>query len=301
MAEPITRLTKKKEEFSWKEEQDQAFIMLKEKITSAPVLALYDPKWYTELHTDASASGLSGMLFQQGDDKLMRLVYCISKKTSEAESRYHSTKLELMAIVWCLDRLRVMLLGIKVTVITDCQALVYLNANKTKSSQVARWFDLLQEYDVEVKHRPGERMAHVDALSRAAVEPADDVMETIIESRLEVMLALSEEDHVMAMQYGDKDLKDLIEDLKTKPEERSAEQNRRVQEFSLRNGMLYQKDKTDGIYRWVVPKAMRKSLVVKFHDLAGHFSIDRTIQKIKERYFFPKMRCYVRFHIRNCP
>lgn len=48
-----------------------------------------------------------------------------------------------MAVVWALDRFRSWLLSIHVTVITDCQALVFMNAQKTKHPQIVRWFDLL--------------------------------------------------------------------------------------------------------------------------------------------------------------
>jgi len=45
---------------------------------------------------------------------------------------------------------------------------------------------------------------------------------------------------------------------------------------------------------------MRKSIVVKFHDLMGHFAVDRTVSKIKELYWFPGMKRYVRRHISMC-
>jgi len=51
----------------------------------------------TELHTDASADGLGAVLLQslkRGDPT--QLVYCASRRTSEPESRYHSSKLELL-------------------------------------------------------------------------------------------------------------------------------------------------------------------------------------------------------------
>ncbi|GIY37438.1 reverse transcriptase [Caerostris darwini] len=39
---------------------------------------------------------------------------------------------------------------------------------------------------------------------------------------------------------------------------------------------------------------MRKSTVIKFHDLSGHFSVDRTLSKIQEMYWFPRMKHYVK-------
>jgi len=85
---------------------------------------------------------------------------------SDTETRYHSSKLELLCILWSIHKLRQFLLGVKFVVYTDCQALMYLNNFKSKDSQVAPWHDSLQEYEYEIKHRPGAHMSHVDALSR---------------------------------------------------------------------------------------------------------------------------------------
>lgn len=79
------------------------------------------------MHTDACGEGLAAMLLQRKDNE-WRLVYCVSRRTTDAEGNYHSSKLELMAIVWAVDWLRPLLLGIHFIIVTDCQALVYLHA-----------------------------------------------------------------------------------------------------------------------------------------------------------------------------
>jgi len=108
VAEPLTRLTKKNVDFTWREEHDNAFRALRDELTRPPVLGTFNQAAsVTELHTDASSVGLGVMLLQSGriGDPL-RLIYCISKKTSEAESKYHSSKLELMCMVWTVNTLR---------------------------------------------------------------------------------------------------------------------------------------------------------------------------------------------------
>ncbi|GBM24859.1 hypothetical protein AVEN_23405-1 [Araneus ventricosus] len=76
------------------------------------------------------------MLLQLGSDDKWHFVYCVSKKTTETENKCHSSKLELMAIVCTLERL---LLDISFTEVTDCQALIYMNAKKSSNPKVARW------------------------------------------------------------------------------------------------------------------------------------------------------------------
>lgn len=54
----------------------------------------------TEVHTDASSIGLGAMMLQSKEEKEpLMMVCCISKKLSDAESKYHSSKLELMDLV----------------------------------------------------------------------------------------------------------------------------------------------------------------------------------------------------------
>jgi len=53
IARPLTNLLKNTSEWRWTNEQTEAFNQLKEKLCERPVMALYDAKRETELHTDA--------------------------------------------------------------------------------------------------------------------------------------------------------------------------------------------------------------------------------------------------------
>ncbi|UYV60204.1 CYFIP1 [Cordylochernes scorpioides] len=229
-AEPLSRLTKKGSQFEWKEEQRRTT----KDLVEYPVLAHYNPELKTEVHCDASTEGLAGMVLQMDEDCKWRLVYCVSKKTTEAEKMYHSSKLELMAIVWTLDRLRQFLVGIKFTVVTDCQALVYMNAKKTTNPQIARWYNLIQEYDFEIRHKPGEKMAHVDGMSRAPVDDPRDTMEEIVEKNLEVCLTITLEEQILMIQHSDPELRDLIQIFRKDPCDRTVGEQNRINDYSYR-------------------------------------------------------------------
>lgn len=191
-----------------------------------------------------------------------------------------------------------MLLGVHVVIFTYCQALAHMNGLKARNPQITRWLDLLQEFDVKIKHRPGEKMAHIDALSRAPMETSNgDTMDQIISDKLEVLVSMSEEEYIVAMQYSDAGLISIITELNS--EEPSLKSK---SEYPLINGILYKKVKRFGKIRklWMVPKPMRKSLVIKFHDLSGHFSVDRTVSKVLEKYYFSNLHRCVKQHIRMC-
>lgn len=168
----MSNLLKENIEFKWLDEQENSFQKIKEKLVSNPILKLYNPRAHrTELHTDASATGLGAILLQSDKEKdPLQMVYAISRCTSEAESKYHSSRLELLVIAWALQRLRPFLIRIEFVVVTDCQSLVHMNAWKTKNSQISRWMSELSEFNVQIKHRSGKSITHVDALSRAPVE-----------------------------------------------------------------------------------------------------------------------------------
>lgn len=298
IASPLTSLTKSKVDFVWGNEQRESFDKIKRMLTCEPVLKMYSPTAVrTELHTDASALGLGAMLLQSDDNGQMHLVYAISRKTSETEAIYHSSKLELLAIVWAIERLRTFLIGLHFTIITDCQALIYMNALKTKKPQIVRWFGVIADYDFEIKHRKGEQMAHVDALSRAPIDSnsGEEMRETVyaVETR---------EDEILIFQRTDESVREKIAILQKSERMRTVREKALVENFVIENGILYKQHDEKSIIRklFVVPKAMRKTIVIRFHDFKSHCGVDRTVAGIKQFYFFSRMRAYVRFHIKAC-
>lgn len=221
----------------------------------------------------------------------MRPVYCTSRKTSDAETRYHSSKLELLCVVWAVNKQRQFLLGIKFTVVTDCQALTYLNSGKSVNGQIARWYDALQEYDLEVKYRPGVRMAHVDALSRAPVGDEESLDKALTE-RQTVCVLITEDERVMMCQSADREVVHIKRMVEESPTEGLG------LSYVVSGLLLYRR--FQGKLLFVMPKSMRKSLVVTAHDLSGHPAVDRTMSNILQDFWFSNMKRYVKLHIRSC-
>lgn len=65
IARPLTELTKKNKMWHWSDDQQKAFLQLKESLISRPVLATYSSSAATELHTDACKIGVGAILLQQ--------------------------------------------------------------------------------------------------------------------------------------------------------------------------------------------------------------------------------------------
>lgn len=81
------------------------------------------------------------------------------------------------------------IVGRHITIVTDCQVLMYINSAKITHPQIMRWFDL-QESDIEVEHRSKENIAHADALSRIPVEEVVKTLEKLVEDRLEILTGI---------------------------------------------------------------------------------------------------------------
>lgn len=166
IAKPLNDLLRKDVNFVFDVEQRNAFIILKEKLASSPVLKIFNPDLDTELHTDASSLAISAVLMQYHPGSGLHPVQYMSHKTNEAQSRWSSYELEAFAIIEAVKKFRHYLHGKHFKLITDCKAFQQTLRKKDLTAKVARWVIMLNEYDFEVEHRAGEKMRHADALSR---------------------------------------------------------------------------------------------------------------------------------------
>ena len=110
---PMTKLTRKQVLFHWTEECNKALLQLKRALTSAPVLALPDPKLPYELVCDASGFGIGAVLLQEG-----RPILFYSRKMADAKRNCVVSEQELLAVIEALRVFRCYL-GDAFTVVTD--------------------------------------------------------------------------------------------------------------------------------------------------------------------------------------
>lgn len=100
IAHPLHALTRKEAPFHWTKECQEAFTLLKHKLSSAPVLAYPDFCKDFVLETDASIKGLGAVLSQkQSDGKLYPIAFA-SRALSPPEKNYAVIELETLAVVW---------------------------------------------------------------------------------------------------------------------------------------------------------------------------------------------------------
>ncbi|CAD7079666.1 unnamed protein product [Hermetia illucens] len=264
---------------------EEAFDTLRRALYHPPILEIYDVKRQHEVHTDASSNGIAGVLLQESDNGLKPVMY-FSRKCSETEAKYHSHELEILAIVDSLERFRMFLIGKRFRVITDCAAITSTKNKTPLHPHIAKWWLRLQEFDCEYIHRSADRMRHVDALSRAPVEPTNPT-KTVADLVLNV--ELDEHDFLTTIQLQDMKLANIVKVLQGMSSEQATQIRR---EYFYKNNRLYRK--VDDQLRFVVPTAMRWRVVRTYHDDMGHFAAEKTLDRLRKDFWFPKMRKYVK-------
>ncbi|CAG2184532.1 unnamed protein product [Mytilus edulis] len=169
--DPMTKLLKKSVKFKWGIEQEQAFKKVKTLLANSPVLAFpkYDLPFY--LAVDTSCKGIGYMLYQQHpmDDSSeeLRVIRFGSKSLSKWQRSYGPTKLELLGMVTAILDCSMYLRGQKFVVECDHQALKPLFQKQLKGAIYERWIAILQQFNFELRYKPGKDMQVADALSRA--------------------------------------------------------------------------------------------------------------------------------------
>lgn len=295
MAQPLTKLTRKNVPWNWSTKEEEAFRLIKDKLIARPILAIYSPDARTEVHTDACQIGFGGILLQEQADKKLHPVANISKQTTPEESRYHSTELETLVVVWTLQKLRVYLIGIKFVVVTDCNAVRSTLSKKDIIPRIGRWWLRLQEYEFDVVHRSGNKMQHVDSLSRNPVEKAEE--SATVADVVSLYNTLSEADWLTLLQQTDPAVNEIVKSLKKSSDVDDFDKNIKSN-YVLKNNAVYRIVGNDE--KFYVPRSARWRVVNNYHDSFGHIGLDKTVSKIREYYWFPRMKNYVKNYIGAC-
>lgn len=286
IARPLSKLLKGSNAFAWSQEQEFAFNELKKQLCSEPCIKPFDHRKKPIIHTDASLDGIGGVLFQEFEDGKLHPVIFISRCLTDAERKYHSTELELLAVVYVITKLRVYLYGTNFDLYTDCEAVRLGIKKRELIPRIARWVLQLQEYQFEVFHRAGKLMPHVDALSRySGILDEETKMEDL--KVFDIFRLETESTWISAAQSQD----ELCIKLKNKFEDDQQKMSCSHGTFVNVNGKLYRVQDC-GRKQLVIPRALRREIIRESHLKAGHSSLAATLERVRSRFWFPRMsRC----------
>ena len=326
LAAPLHALTRKNARFSWGSEQEEAFEKLKEKLTTAPILGMPRDEGTYYLDTDASDIGLGAVLSQEQDGEEVVLAYA-SRIMSRAEQNYDVTRRELLAVVFGLKIYRQYLLGREFVIRTDHSALQSLRKAPEPIGQQARWQSFIEQFNFEIRHRPGTRHLNADALSRRpTVEKGRDrdaecrgirtvTSSTPPETRPERQD--SAEESMAKLQQEDPDIGPILQlrlrQVEQPPAEEVLSQSEAVKvlwgqwhSLVLKNEVLYRKlESKNGrpsALQLVVPAVKKAEFIGKCHQgmTGGHRAFRSTLEQVKRRGFWIGWRKDVQRYCRQC-
>ncbi|GJS73133.1 reverse transcriptase domain-containing protein [Tanacetum coccineum] len=161
ISKPMTQILMKVTKFDFSNDCKKAFNILKEKLTTTPIIISPDWNMPFELMCDASDFAIGAILEQRIDGKL-KPIYYASKMLNNAQEHYTTTEKELLAVVFSFDKFRPYLILSKTVVYTDHSALKYLFSKQDAKPILIRWVLLLQGF----KYKMGAENLVADHLSR---------------------------------------------------------------------------------------------------------------------------------------
>ncbi|GJZ48857.1 putative reverse transcriptase domain-containing protein [Tanacetum coccineum] len=132
----LTKLTQKNKKYEWGKEEEEAFQTLKQKLCSAPILALPEGTEDFMVYCDAFLKGYGAVLMQRE-----KVIAYASIQLEVHKENYTTHDLELGSVVFALRLWRHYLYGTK-------------------------WIELLSDYDCEIQYHPEKANVVADALSR---------------------------------------------------------------------------------------------------------------------------------------
>ena len=169
IVKPLTSQLKKDTKIEHTKQFVDTFERCKKLLSSSQILQYPDFSKPFVLTTDASNFALGAVLSQGiiGKDKPCAFA---SRTLSKTEENYSAIEKELLAIVWACKYFRPYLYGNKFVLYTDHQPLTYPFNIKDANSKLIRWRLYLEEFDYEIKYRPGRQNVVADGLSRIKIE-----------------------------------------------------------------------------------------------------------------------------------
>ncbi|XP_068145515.1 uncharacterized protein [Drosophila tropicalis] len=158
-----------------------------------------------------------------------------AEKSTEAESKHHSYYLEVKAAYLALKKFRHYLFGFKFDLVSDCAAFKQTTTKSDVPREVSQWILYMEDFTFKAVHRPGDKMRHVDFLSRFPLR--NMVVTTELTTR------------IRKAQLEDNIIKAVLKILSQRP----------YQDFKLKGGLHYKVVKGNDLL--AVPKLMERDVI----------------------------------------
>ena len=292
--EPLNRLLKATNSFSWGPEQEEAFRTSKNMLIQSEALVHFDQNKPITVQADSSLYGVGAQLAHIIDGE-ERPVYFASRTLSETERNYSQTEKEALALVYALRQFHEYLWGQKFTLVTDHLPLLGIFSPKKPispqaSGRIQRWALILQAYNFNLIHRSGKLLCSADALSRL---PVTNVCEnTPIPADWTNLVYFLDGTPITSAMIKEQTIKDpimsqVLKYLQTGWPQRQltnpdlTHYSRRKEELSSQDGCLLWGT------RVVIPPSLRNDVIHELH--AAHTGVSKMKTLARSYLWFPNL------------
>ena len=169
---PLTHLLKGtkngRQRVDWSVSCEESFTLLKDMLTSAPLLRHFDPTLRTAVHVDASQNAVGAVFLKwEPGEADPRPVCFLSRKLQGAQFHYDARNAEALAAQLALSEWRHYLYGVRFELHSDHASLASLMAQRQPSQRLMRLCEFLGEFDFEeIRYVRGADNVVPDFLSR---------------------------------------------------------------------------------------------------------------------------------------
>lgn len=300
--QPLLRLTSKKNKFVWTKKDDETFREVKNLFLKTNVLFHPDPKKTFYLQTDASDVAISGHVYQYLASGDRVAIMFLSRTLQPAEQRYTTTEKELLAIVFCLQKIRYIVLGSRLNIITDNHAVTFLKTCNLRNNRLTRWILAIQEFDFEITHCKGTENITADTLSRITPVDYNSTPNTPIELTLNYIQRTQDPElqqellNLSHHQSLDPRLQRPYQILTNGPQDQNYPQM--SQSYKLHNQILYQLSRNSWLI--CVPENIIERLIWECHHFYLHCGAKKCFQMLSETFIFKNMHRRIRTTLASC-
>ncbi|CAM4838051.1 unnamed protein product [Rotaria magnacalcarata] len=292
IAEPLLKLLHSQQpattrsQLPWNADCTNAFITLKQKLISPPIMHSPNFSFPFILELDACEYGIGCILTQD------------------------SVEREALAIVWGTKHFRQYLEGGPVLVQSDCKALEWLKTARNPTDRLARWAMKLSPYHIIIQHRPGKSNANGDFVSRYPITDSDSSPFEV--NSIDVVLNILEGTNILedirAQQQADPQLARIIETLKEHPSTPFGDKHA---PYLFINDLLYKVRHINSYndqrllgnkHLLAIPQSLQHQILTWAHDhpTAGHAGRIKKLFRLPSRVYWHLMRKDVYKYVQSC-
>ena len=300
---PLYHLLHKDVPWEWGKDQKLAFNQAKSALSSATLLAQFDPNKETILTCDASPVGLGAILSQKDENGINPVAFA-SRTLNDAERNYAQIDREALSIIFAVKKWHKYISGRPFKVITDHKPLLGLfGENKAipehASARVQRWALILAAHSYSLEYKPGSTN-EADVLSRLPVHKGQR-QTTQTPKEIQELFQLIEKTPLDYKQIAQETIKD--ETLKQVYNKVltgwAGESNEALKPFHTRKDEL---SIEKGCILWgvrvIIPVTLREQVLSLLHE--SHVGMARMKAQARAWVWWPKIDADIEQNVRLC-